>query len=135
MLLGQNVNAYNDGKNRLSNLIMEIEKIEDIKRIRYTTSHPKDMTEDLIDVYKNSQKLMPLVHLPVQSGSDKILELMNRKHTIKDYLHIFEKLKNINRRGNCYLNYEYEDKNKTQKSKKQNIKHFFKIFYVSKSFK
>jgi len=96
VLLGQNVNAYNDGKNRLSNLIMEIEKIEDIKRIRYTTSHPKDMTEDLIDVYKNSQKLMPLVHLPVQSGSDKILESMNRKHTIKDYLHIFEKLKNIN---------------------------------------
>ena len=96
VLLGQNVNAYNDGKNRLSNLIMEIEKIEDIKRIRYTTSHPKDMTEDLIDIYKNSQKLMPLVHLPVQSGSDKILESMNRKHTIKDYLHIFEKLKNIN---------------------------------------
>ena len=96
VLLGQNVNAYNDGKNRLSNLIMEIEKIQDIKRIRYTTSHPKDMTEDLIDVYKNSQKLMPLVHLPVQSGSDKILKSMNRKHTIKDYLHIFEKLKNIN---------------------------------------
>ena len=96
VLLGQNVNAYNDGKNRLSNLIMEIEKIQDIKRIRYTTSHPKDMTEDLIDLYKNSQKLMPLVHLPVQSGSDKILKLMNRKHTIKDYLHIFEKLKNIN---------------------------------------
>ena len=96
ILLGQNVNAYNDGKNRLSNLIMEIEKIQDIKRIRYTTSHPKDMTEDLIDLYKNSQKLMPLVHLPVQSGSDKILESMNRKHTIKDYLHIFEKLKNIN---------------------------------------
>ncbi len=95
VLLGQNVNAYNDGKNRLSNLIMEIEKIQGIKRIRYTTSHPKDMTEDLIDLYKNSQKLMPLVHLPVQSGSDKILELMNRKHTIKDYLQIFEKLKNI----------------------------------------
>ncbi len=96
ILLGQNVNAYNNGKNRLSNLIMEIEKISDIKRIRYTTSHPKDMTEDLIDVYKNSEKLMPLVHLPVQSGSDKILELMNRKHTIEDYLYIFEKLKNIN---------------------------------------
>ena len=95
-LLGQNVNAYNEGKNRLSNLIMEIEKIPKIKRIRYTTSHPKDMTEDLIDVYKNSKKLMPLVHLPVQSGSDKILKLMNRKHTIKDYLYIFEKLKKIN---------------------------------------
>ena len=96
ILLGQNVNAYNDGKIKLSNLIVEIEKIQDIKRIRYTTSHPKDMTEDLIDLYKNSQKLMPLVHLPVQSGSDKILESMNRKHTIKDYLRIFEKLKNIN---------------------------------------
>ena len=96
ILLGQNVNAYNDGKNRLSNLIMEIEKIQDIKRIRYTTSHPKDMTEDLMNVYKNSQKLMPLVHLPVQSGSDKILELMNRKHSIKDYLYIYEKLKKIN---------------------------------------
>ena len=96
ILLGQNVNAYNDGKNKLSNLIVEIEKIRDIKRIRYTTSHPKDMTEDLIDLYKNSQKLMPLVHLPVQSGSDKILDLMNRKHTIKDYLLIIEKLKNIN---------------------------------------
>ncbi len=95
ILLGQNVNAYNDNKNRLSNLIMEIEKIQDIKRIRYTTSHPKDMTEDLIDLYKNSQKLMPLVHLPVQSGSDKILGLMNRKHSIKDYLRIFDKLKNI----------------------------------------
>ncbi|MDC3101879.1 tRNA (N6-isopentenyl adenosine(37)-C2)-methylthiotransferase MiaB [Candidatus Pelagibacter sp.] len=96
ILLGQNVNAYKDGKNKLSNLILEIEKISDIRRIRYTTSHPKDMTEDLIDVYKNSQKLMPLVHLPVQSGSDKILKLMNRKHTIKDYLYIFEKLKKIN---------------------------------------
>ena len=96
ILLGQNVNAYYDGKNRLSNLITEIERIEDIKRIRYTTSHPKDMTEDLIDLYKNSQKLMPLVHLPVQSGSDKILKLMNRKHSIKEYLYIFEKLKNIN---------------------------------------
>ena len=96
ILLGQNVNAYNDSKNKLSNLIMEIEKITNIKRIRYTTSHPKDMTEDLIEVYKNSQKLMPLVHLPVQSGSDKILKLMNRKHTIKDYFLIFEKLKKIN---------------------------------------
>ena len=96
ILLGQNVNAYKDSENRLSNLIMEIEKIPDIKRIRYTTSHPKDMTEDLISVYKNSKKLMPLVHLPVQSGSDKILKLMNRKHTIKDYMYIFEKLKKIN---------------------------------------
>ena len=95
-LLGQNVNAYNFNGLRLSNLILEIEKIKGLKRIRYTTSHPKDMTKDLIEVYKISKKLMPLVHLPVQSGSDKILNLMNRKHTIKDYLSVIKKLKKIN---------------------------------------
>ncbi len=88
ILLGQNVNAYNNEKYRLSDLILEIEKNSKIKRIRYTTSHPKDMSEDLIEVYKNSKKLMPLVHLPVQSGSDKVLSHMNRKHTIKDYYKI-----------------------------------------------
>tara|TARA_B100000575_G_scaffold291042_1_gene295997 strand:- start:1189 stop:2514 length:1326 start_codon:yes stop_codon:yes gene_type:complete len=96
ILLGQNVNAYSYNGLRLSNLILEIEKIKQIERIRYTTSHPKDMTEDLIDVYKTSKKIMPLIHLPVQSGSDKILNQMNRKHSIKDYLEIFEKLRKIN---------------------------------------
>ena len=96
ILLGQNVNAYNNENFRLSDLILEIEKIPAIKRIRYTTSHPKDMTEDLLNVYGISKKLMPLVHLPVQSGSDKILKLMNRKHLIKDYLDTYKKLKNIN---------------------------------------
>ena len=95
-LLGQNVNAYQNGNFRLSNLILEIEKISEIKRIRYTTSHPKDMTNDLIDVYKFSKKLMPLIHLPVQSGSDKVLKLMNRNHLISDYIKIYEKLKKIN---------------------------------------
>ncbi|MDB3942797.1 tRNA (N6-isopentenyl adenosine(37)-C2)-methylthiotransferase MiaB [Candidatus Pelagibacter sp.] len=96
ILLGQNVNAYNNEKYRLSNLILEIEKFSEIKRIRYTTSHPKDMSDDLIEVYKNSKKLMPLVHLPVQSGSNKILDLMNRKHAISDYYKIFDQLKEIN---------------------------------------
>ena len=96
ILLGQNVNAYKNENYKLSNLILEIEKISGIKRIRYTTSHPKDMSEDLIEVYKSSKKLMPLVHLPVQSGSDKILKLMNRKHVIKDYLKIYDNLKKIN---------------------------------------
>ncbi|MDA9814601.1 tRNA (N6-isopentenyl adenosine(37)-C2)-methylthiotransferase MiaB [bacterium] len=96
ILLGQNVNAYNNEKYRLSNLILEIEKFSEIKRIRYTTSHPKDMSDDLIEVYKNSKKMMPLVHLPVQSGSNKILDLMNRKHTISDYYKIFDQLKEIN---------------------------------------
>jgi tRNA-2-methylthio-N6-dimethylallyladenosine synthase len=96
ILLGQNVNAYNNEKYKLSDLILEIEKYSDIKRIRYTTSHPKDMSDDLIDVYKYSKKLMPLVHLPVQSGSNKILELMNRKHTIREYYKIHDRLKEIN---------------------------------------
>ena len=96
ILLGQNVNAYDNEGYRLSDLVFNIEKISEIKRVRYTTSHPKDMTEDLIDVYKTSKKLMPLVHLPVQSGSNKILKLMNRKHTIEEYLNTFDKLKEIN---------------------------------------
>jgi len=100
ILLGQNVNAYNyKTKNtefRLSDLLLELENFTQLERVRYTTSHPKDMTEDLINVYKKSRKLMPLVHLPAQSGSNKILNLMNRKHTVEEYLEIYEKLKRIN---------------------------------------
>ena len=96
ILLGQNVNAYDNEGYRLSDIIFNIEKISEIKRVRYTTSHPKDMTEDLIEVYKTSKKLMPLVHLPVQSGSNKILKLMNRNHSIQEYLNTFDKLKEIN---------------------------------------
>jgi len=100
ILLGQNVNAYSyktkDKEFRLSDLLLELESFDELLRIRYTTSHPKDMTNDLINVYKRSNKLMPLVHLPVQSGSNKILKLMNRKHTIEEYLEVYEKLKKIN---------------------------------------
>tara|TARA_B100000902_G_scaffold387896_1_gene432675 strand:+ start:3420 stop:4772 length:1353 start_codon:yes stop_codon:yes gene_type:complete len=96
ILLGQNVNAYSFDNFKLSHLILAIEKIPEISRIRYTTSHPKDMTDDLIEVYGVSKKLMPLVHLPVQSGSDKILKSMNRKHSILDYLKVYEKIKKIN---------------------------------------
>ena len=100
ILLGQNVNAYSyDGQNtefRLSDLLLELDSFDQLERIRYTTSHPKDMTEDLLNVYKQSTKLMPLVHLPVQSGSNKILKLMNRKHTIEEYLKVYENLKSIN---------------------------------------
>ena len=95
-LLGQNVNAYESNGFRLSDLILNIEKLNEIKRVRYTTSHPKDMTNDLIEVYKSSNKLMPLLHLPVQSGSNKILKLMNRNHSIENYLETFNKLKKIN---------------------------------------
>jgi len=96
ILLGQNVNAYDNQGYRLSDLILNIEKLSEIKRVRYTTSHPKDMTEDLIEAYKTSKKLMPLVHLPVQSGSNKILASMNRKHSVEEYLSTFDKLKEIN---------------------------------------
>tara|TARA_B100000963_G_scaffold20248_1_gene15332 strand:- start:674 stop:2002 length:1329 start_codon:yes stop_codon:yes gene_type:complete len=91
-LLGQNVNAYKNENYKLSNLILEIEKIPEILRIRYTTSHPIDMSDDLIELYGTSKKLMPLVHLPVQSGSNKVLKSMNRKHNIEYYLKIHEKI-------------------------------------------
>ena len=95
ILLGQNVNAYKFEKKRLSDLIFEISKIKNLKRIRYTTSHPRDFTEDLIKAHKNCEKLMPLIHLPVQSGSNKVLKAMNRKHTIKEYFDIVKKLTKI----------------------------------------
>ena len=99
-LLGQNVNAYTyKDKNRnyrLSHLLNELEKFSELRRIRYTTSHPLDMTEDLIECYSSNKKLMPFIHLPIQSGSNKILKLMNRKHTVEDYLRIYSKLIEIN---------------------------------------
>ena len=102
ILLGQNVNAYNykevNKEFRLSDLIMSLEKINGVERIRYTTSHPRDMTKDLLDCYKNSKKLMPFVHLPIQSGSDKILKLMNRKHKVEEYISTFNYLKKINKK-------------------------------------
>ena len=98
ILLGQNVNAYNYKKKwRLSSLIRKLSNINNLKRIRFTTSHPNDMTEDLIDCYKDCDKLMPLLHLPTQSGSNKILKLMNRKHDREYYISIFEKLKKVNK--------------------------------------
>ena len=101
VLLGQNVNAYNYKENKknykLSSLIKELNNIKKLKRIRYMTSHPKDMTEDLINCYSNCEKLMPFLHLTIQSGSDKILKSMNRKHDIKYYLSIIKKLKSLNK--------------------------------------
>lgn len=97
-LLGQNVNAYH-GKTptgesaSLAHLIEYIAKIPSLERIRYTTSHPIDMTDDLINLHGSEPKLMPFLHLPIQSGSDKILKAMNRKHTRDYYLEIIEKLK------------------------------------------
>ena len=98
ILLGQNVNAYSyNNKYKLSSLIRELNSFKNLKRIRFMTSHPKDMTDDLIDCYRDCEKLMPFLHLPVQSGSDKILLSMNRKHDRKYYISIINKLKKINK--------------------------------------
>ncbi|MEO1680159.1 MAG: tRNA (N6-isopentenyl adenosine(37)-C2)-methylthiotransferase MiaB [Pseudomonadota bacterium] len=96
-LLGQNVNAYHgaDGSEArsLAWLIRRLAKVDGLERIRYTTSHPNDMTQDLIDAHGTCEKLMPYLHLPVQSGSDRILKRMNRRHTAASYLAIIERLR------------------------------------------
>jgi len=89
-LLGQNVNAYHGGLDRL---IREIAKIDGLERIRYTTSHPADMTDALIAAHGEIDKLMPYLHLPVQSGSDSILKAMNRSHSAESYLRTIEKVR------------------------------------------
>jgi len=99
-LLGQNVNAFHgegpDGKVwGLGRVIEEIAKINEIERIRYTTSHPQDMKDELINTHRDVEKLMPYMHLPVQSGSDKILKAMNRKHSAQSYLDTLEKVRKI----------------------------------------
>lgn len=100
-LLGQNVNSYHgedtSGKERnLAFLLGEIAKIDGLKRIRYTTSYPADVNDDLIACHRDLQTLMPYLHLPIQSGSDKILKAMNRRHNSADYLRIVDKLQNAN---------------------------------------
>lgn len=99
-LLGQNVNAYHgdgmDGKTwSLADLIQSIAEMTGVERIRYTTSHPRDMHDDLIAAHGSIKKLMPFLHLPVQSGSDRILELMNRKHTADLYRDIIGRVRKV----------------------------------------
>jgi len=93
VLLGQNVNAWADEKRGLADLIRALAKIDGLERIRYTTSHPTDMTDDLIAAHGEVEKLMPYLHLPVQSGSNRILKAMNRSHTAETYLAILEKMR------------------------------------------
>lgn len=96
-LLGQNVNAYHgEGDNgawSLAKLIWALNDIDGLERIRFTTSHPNDMTDDLIAAHGECEKLMPYLHLPVQSGSDKILKRMNRSHTAESYLRLIERFR------------------------------------------
>jgi tRNA-2-methylthio-N6-dimethylallyladenosine synthase len=92
-LLGQNVNAYRAEGYGLARLIRELAAIEGLERLRYTTSHPNDMEDDLIAAHGDAPKLMPYLHLPVQSGSDRILKAMNRKHTADHYLALVERIR------------------------------------------
>jgi len=99
-LLGQNVNAYRgpgpDGKSwSLARLLHELADIDGIERLRYTTSHPRDMDDDLIEAHGEIEKLMPYLHLPVQSGSDRILAAMNRQHTAREYLDLVARIRNV----------------------------------------
>lgn len=101
ILLGQNVNAYHGLKDNgdicsLGELIAILSKIKEIERLRYITSHPADMHDELYDAHKHEEKLMPFIHLPVQSGSDYILKRMNRKYTVNEYIDIVDRLIAIN---------------------------------------
>jgi len=93
VLLGQNVNAWADDGFGLADLIRALAKIDGLERIRYTTSHPTDMNDELIEAHGDVEKLMPYLHLPVQSGSNRILKAMNRSHTAENYLAILEKVR------------------------------------------
>ncbi|ARO13893.1 tRNA-2-methylthio-N6-dimethylallyladenosine synthase [Ketogulonicigenium robustum] len=93
-LLGQNVNAWHgQGAEGLGDLVRRLARIDGLERIRYTTSHPNDMADDLIAAHAEEDKLMPYLHLPVQSGSDRILKAMNRKHTAEQYLRLIERIR------------------------------------------
>jgi tRNA-2-methylthio-N6-dimethylallyladenosine synthase len=92
-LLGQNVNAYHGHAGGLAGLIWDLDKVDGLKRIRFTTSHPNDMDDALIDAHGTCDKLMPYLHLPVQSGSDKVLKAMNRKHTRDQYFALIERIR------------------------------------------
>jgi len=92
-LLGQNVNAYHGHDGGLAGLIWALDKVDGLERIRFTTSHPNDMDDALIEAHGTCSKLMPYLHLPVQAGSDKILKAMNRKHTAESYIRVIERIR------------------------------------------
>ena len=123
-LLGQNVNAYEyksqSKTHRLSDLIFKLNEFKELKRIRYTTSHPKDVTKDLIEAHRDCTKLMPILHLPVQSGSSKVLQAMNRKHNIEEYSEIICNLKaakpNIKFSSDFIIGYPGETENDFQQT-------------------
>jgi tRNA-2-methylthio-N6-dimethylallyladenosine synthase len=92
-LLGQNVNAYRGSGSSLAGLITKLSQIDGIERLRYMTSHPRDMSDDLIEAHGNNAKLMPYLHLPIQSGSDRVLKAMNRGHNTAQYMKLIERIR------------------------------------------
>ncbi len=94
-LLGQNVNSYNDGKNNFADLLKMSSEVDGILRIRFITSHPKDLSDEILEVIASREKICPHIHLPVQSGSNRILSLMNRKYTREQYIRLAEKTRSI----------------------------------------
>lgn len=98
MLLGQNVNSFGKTltpRRSFTELLVELNKIRDLKRIRFMTPHPRDITDDFLELYGKLDKLMPQLHLPIQSGSDKVLKDMNRHYDIEKYMYIVDKVKQI----------------------------------------
>ena len=94
-LLGQNVNSYHDGKNRFPDLLQKISRIDGLYRIRFMTSHPKDLSEELLETIASEKKICKHIHLPVQSGSNRILSMMNRNYTRENYLALIEKARSL----------------------------------------
>ena len=94
-LVGQNVNAWHEAAHDLGSLIRALNRLSGLVRIRYMTSHPNDMTDGLIEAHGDVEKLMPFLHLPVQSGSDRILKAMNRSHTAASYLEVIERVRKV----------------------------------------
>ena len=97
-LLGQNVNAYhgedaNGNTNGLADLLYKLADVKGLERLRYTTSHPRDLDDALIEAHRDLDLLMPYLHLPVQAGSDGILKAMNRQHTVKEYLDLLDRIR------------------------------------------
>ncbi|MCV3769124.1 MAG: tRNA (N6-isopentenyl adenosine(37)-C2)-methylthiotransferase MiaB, partial [Wolbachia pipientis] len=133
-LLGQNVNAYH-GKCEgevwdLGKLIRYIAKLEKLKRIRYTTSHPRDMHESLYLAHAEEPKLMPFIHLPVQSGSNKILRAMNRKYTVEEYLEIINKFRTLKTKIEFSSDFIVGFPGETEKDFEETIKLVEKVKYV-----
>ena len=132
ILLGQNVNAYNyNNEYKLSSLIRALNSIKNLKRIRFTTSHPKDMSDDLIDCYKDCEKLVPFLHLPIQSGSNRVLKLMNRKHDREYYISIIEKLKKVNNNIKISSDFIVGYPGETEKDFEETIEIIKKIGFVN----